>query len=200
MGFDFGFMICFPGTATVVTPNGPKSMHDVELGDVLRVVTSDGKLQWSPVCAFAHREATMVAPFVQLSTKTRQIALSHEHLIAIMRGNSIHHIPAGEVSVGTSLVACQQSGVYSDTVVNVAVVHKQGIYAPFTLEGTLVVDGVAASCYAATRSHTAAHAAMKPVRHMWLHHPEQAAGQHTGERLAGGHHFVETVAHLTGKV
>jgi len=201
MGFDFGFMLCFPGNAIVQTPHGPKCMRDVNLGDVLRVVACDGRLQWSPVIAFGHRDATMVAPYVRLSTATRQITLSHEHLIGVMSGgNRIEYIFAGEAVVGTPLVGCQENGVYSDVVRNVSVVHEQGVYAPFTMEGTLVVDGVGASCYASTRSHTAAHAAMKPLRHTWAHHPERAAGRHTGQRLAGSHHFVETMAHLAGKV
>jgi len=44
-----------------------------------------------------------------------------------------------------------------------AVVH-QGIYAPLTASGTLVVSGLATSCYATFASQSLAHASMMPLR------------------------------------
>jgi len=80
-------------------------------------------------------------------------------------------------------------------------VRAQGIYAPLTVAGTIVVDGVAASCYASTRSHTAAHAAMKPMRTMYRHNPEKMQKQpHVGKHIAGAHRYVDVLARVTGKV
>merc|ERR1712232_1290174 len=59
-----------------------------------------------------------------------------------------------------------------------AVVHTiemertQGIFAPFTEEGTILVDGVVASCYALGQlSHGQCHQGLAPVRAMLLNMP-----------------------------
>ncbi|CAF4069593.1 unnamed protein product [Rotaria sp. Silwood1] len=52
----------------------------------------------------------------------------------------------------------------SETVSNVSDVIKQGYIAPLTEEGTIIVNNVAASCYATINSHYAAHAVLAPMR------------------------------------
>ncbi|CAF4946530.1 unnamed protein product, partial [Rotaria socialis] len=43
-------------------------------------------------------------------------------------------------------------------------VVKQGYVAPLTVEGTLIVNNVAASCYATIDSHYIAHTVLAPMR------------------------------------
>ena len=51
-----------------------------------------------------------------------------------------------------------------ERVVRVSVSNAEGIYAPLTAEGNIVVDGVVTSCYAVIDSQTLAHWAFLPVR------------------------------------
>ena len=56
------------------------------------------------------------------------------------------------------------SHIQSTQVNSIDTVRKQGVYAPMTQCGTIVVDNVLASCYASYPSHTIAHAIMAPLR------------------------------------
>jgi len=209
MGAFAEVLLCFPAAANVTTPKGSKPMGDVKIGDTVRVIGKDGKLAWSQVCGWAHREPVTTAGFLQLTTSDRQLVVSAAHLVAVVssNGSNIVYVPAKDVKVGDRLLECDNTpqgshGVWSNQVVNIGGVTAQGIFAPLTLAGTVVVDGVAASCYAATPSHTAAHAAMKPVRAGWRRNPEQRAieAEHsTAKHVPGSHRYVDVLAHVARK-
>lgn len=200
--------LCFPAGASVVTPQGAKRMEDLRVGDTVRVMTTDGRLTWSQVCGWAHRDQQASAPYLRLTTSHRQLVVSGDHLVATIAGSSISFVPAKTIQPGHTLVECDNStaegsaGVWGNRVVSVDAVHAQGVFAPLTLTGTVVVDGVAASCYAATKSHTLAHAAMKPVRAGWRHNPEKyatAANHSTAKHVPGSHRYVDVLAHVARK-
>jgi hypothetical protein len=198
---------CFPGTSMALTREGNKAMRDVVIGDVVRVVTPTGQAEWSPVCGWLHNEPKSVGEYLRLTTSRRQLNISAEHLVATLKGGKIDFVKAQEVQAGTPILECDVSGaqtstpIWGNTVQKVEKFRAEGIYAPLTVAGTIVVDGVAASCYASTRSHTAAHAAMKPMRTMYRHNPEKAKLEpHVGKHIAGAHRYVDVLARAAGKV
>jgi hypothetical protein len=72
---------------------------------------------------------------------------------------------AKHVRSGMSVYVLNETNeLISEIVSNVSDVVKQGYMAPLTDEGTLIVDGVAASCYATINSHRVAHSALAPMR------------------------------------
>jgi hypothetical protein len=205
MGVGF-FAYCFPGDSQVVTPQGMKKMSELRLGDKVRVVNANGSVQWSDVCAWAHREPKRVAKYLRLSTDrtARQITISADHLLPVVAEGKVKFMAAGDVRTGHAIVACDMTPTggtqaWTEQVQRVENVERVGVYAPITTVGTIAVDGVAASCYSSTRSHRVAHAAMKPVRASWSRHPEHAADHHHGNHIAGSHVYIDRLAHVAGK-
>ena len=98
---------------------------------------------------------------------------------------------AKHLLVGMPIYVLGVDGTLSpDTVTNVTDEIKQGYIAPLTGEGTLIVDGVAASCYGTLSSHRVAHAALAPMR--WWYGLFGTATA-SGDEVSGMHWFPEVL-------
>lgn len=160
-------MGCFPSRATVQLKNGQRiTMEKLNVGDEVKTLDSNGGTKYSEVIAFLHRVPTEPSLFLRFDLQGgRQVMLTSEHLIYTVDrdGLSRSAVFARHVAVGDKLVT---SGDMVTSVLNIAIVEGVGLYAPLTTEGTLLVDGALASCYAHVRSHELAHVVMAPVRLM----------------------------------
>ena len=54
--------------------------------------------------------------------------------------------------------------VLSGLVINIEEIQSQGLLAPLTPSGTIVIDGIVTSNYAVVHSHSVAHYAMQPYK------------------------------------
>jgi len=207
MGVGF-FAYCFDANSTVITPQGQKRMCDLRLGDKVRVVQPNGRVEWSDVCAWAHREPQRVGKYLNLTTQQtgRSLTISPEHLVGVVRNGQMEYVQAGTVTNNDRLLACDigataAGGVWAEQIQSITNVERLGVYAPITTSGTVVVNGIVASCYAAVGSHRAAHAAMKPVRSQWKRHPEKAEGHHDANHtVKGSHAYVNGITRVVGRI
>lgn len=148
--------VCFPSTATVSTPSGPKLMRHVSIGDNLHV----GNGVFSPVFAFTHRDALPAHTYTRLSTASgAALTLTSSHYLYA----NLALVPASAVRPGDVLTLA--SGRTSP-VVSVDRVSGHGLYNPQTVSGDIVVDGVVASTYTTAVEPALAHAALAPLRAM----------------------------------
>ena len=116
-----------------------------------------------PLHLFHVTSYSLLALFKQLTTITgRHLSLTSSHLLPTdTRG----YVMAKNIHPGMNIFVMNEEGVLvTETVANVSDVMKQGYMAPLTAEGTLIVNNVAASCYATIDSHYVAHAAVAPMR------------------------------------
>jgi hypothetical protein len=219
------FFFCFPASAAVKTENGQKRICDLQIGEKVKVMNGDGSVGFSTVYGWAHNDPEVHASFLQLFTEgNRAIALSKDHLILVRRSKDssarqhhhmFHHndgtefefVQAGDVQEGDEVVQVHTcTGVAGmeqfqpARVTGRTIVQSKGIYAPLTMEGTVVVDGTVASCYAATHSHTAAHAALAPARAQFhLRGPRSMAKHHSekeGKRFHGALNYVDRLGRI----
>ena len=80
-----------------------------------------------------------------------------------MSDGSLESVFADQIETGDKLVSWKGSKMTEETVVAVEPTVEKGIWAPFTMEGTLLVDGLLASCYASF-PHAVSDLALAPVK------------------------------------
>ena len=80
-----------------------------------------------------------------------------------MSDGSLESVFADQIEEGDKLVSWKGSKMTEETVVAVEPAVEKGTWAPFTMEGTLLVDGLLASCYASF-PHALSELAYAPVK------------------------------------
>lgn len=183
--FGFG---CFPACASVyVKGRGPVAVGELQPGD--RLLSGDVRtgLMFSPFLGYLHSEPSSCAEYVALRTLSSNavLQLSGEHLVFARRGlvagksaGEIGAVPARELQVGDWLSRVGIDGDLSWAQISaVDRGFQEGVFAPLTECGTLVVNGTLCSCYVDTfpeqmpgwirqvaASHEASHGALLPLR------------------------------------
>ncbi|XP_077453780.1 indian hedgehog B protein-like [Stigmatopora argus] len=199
---------CFPGDASVTMENGlQKHIRDLHPGE--RVLTlsasNDGfKLVYGRVLTFLDRDPGTRKLFYTLETEGgTNLSLTAAHLLFLSQGNCSEGSAPSPGSLRTAY-ACDarpgQCALVAGTggrgtfsrIVRVTVMERRGAFAPLTPQGTLVVDGMVASCYAVVEQHSLAHWAFSPLRlmHSWT------GG--SGYRGDGVHWYAELLHWLGG--
>lgn len=120
-------------------------MDSLEIGDC--ILSSDGTC--SKVYSFGHYAPTAKTNYLQVLTdsmdKNHPLEISQEHLIYVHDDstNKTRVLPAKELAVGDHLVT--EKG--HSPIRSIHMVQRQGAYAPLTVTGDIIVNGVLASNY-----------------------------------------------------
>lgn len=147
---------CFPGD-TRLTGVGGKSirMVDLEAGNSV-LVSATG--QASKIFAFTHRDRFGLHPFLEISFENgMSLTLSDNHYTY----TDERLISATDVQVGQNMISGTGESL---TVRSVRRVWKTGRYAPHSMHGDLIVNGVVVSAYTTVVPPFLAHALLAPVR------------------------------------
>ena len=80
-----------------------------------------------------------------------------------MADGALEPVFADQIEEGDKLISGKGSKMTEEAVVHVEPVTEKGIWVPLTMEGTLLVDGLLASCYASF-SHDLVDLAYAPVK------------------------------------
>lgn len=166
---------CFPGDALVSLEGGAsKRMRDVQPGDMVRSSSSPhglGPLTYSRVLSFLDRQPDVNKTVYVIQTREgASISLTAAHLIFVSdcenaKNSSLRTVFASDVKPGQCVVTSRGSeGTKPALVSSVTLRRSRGLYAPLTQHGSIVVDDVLASCYAAVNNPGLAHWVLAPLR------------------------------------
>lgn len=170
---------CFPEDSTVTLESGEKRLlGDLRVGDRILTVNNAGILKYTPVILFLDRLPRAQGHFLRIRVQDgSHLTISPYHLIYRI---SNHHfnsnssisewrswtrpVFAKDLEPGMLVLVQRDNSVTVQNVTEILSVESRGAYAPLTAEGTILVDGVLSSCYAATEYEALAHAALIPAR------------------------------------
>uniref|UniRef100_A0AAY5KNQ5 Hedgehog protein n=2 Tax=Esox lucius TaxID=8010 RepID=A0AAY5KNQ5_ESOLU len=201
---------CFPGRSLVTLEDGSrKEVQDLQPGN--RILASSesnasGELVYSEFITFLDRQPEARKQFYVLGTATgANLTLTAAHLVFATQGNCsagsavTRTMYASDVRPGQCVLTAgpgagtdQGPQVRLSPVVWVRVQVDTGAYAPLTQHGSLVVNGVLASCYAAMDQPQIAHWAFEPLRLMY------GWTGWSGSPQGGGLHWYPWVLHRIG--
>jgi Hint module len=159
---------CFSAVSTAqVEGKGRVAMMDLKIGD--KVLT--GNQKYETVYGFGHFHATKVARFLQIYTENNRVPLemTEEHMVFV--AGKKNPVRAGSIQVGDVL----QSGFGSSQVKKTSSIKREGLYAPLTPDGTIIVDGIKASSYIALQD--------RAVEYLELQHGFHPMSQHDAVHL-----------------
>jgi hypothetical protein len=131
---------CFSAFNTVeVRGRGTVSIDSLRVGDMVKSHQNNNKESFSRVWSFMHKDPDAVTEFIQIQTENSKqpLELSPEHFVFV--GNKGKVVSAKDVQEGDVLGG--------NRVISIQRLTRQGIYAPVTESGEIVVSGVSASCY-----------------------------------------------------
>jgi len=179
--------VCFSGSNTVVVRDQakPVRMDSLNVGDYVQV----GPEAYSEVYSFVHYDPHYQAAFLRITARTLGesadsddgcciLEVTSKHLLAFADGSMR---TAEHVALRTLLLGADHQPI---EVTSISKVTRRGIYAPLTMQGTLLVGGVLASSYAALphddmqlfANHDLAHAFCAP-RRMWCSMVTDCSGE-----------------------
>ncbi|XP_054725282.1 protein hedgehog [Anastrepha obliqua] len=162
---------CFAADSSVLLENGQrKLMRNLKIGDRVLAMSATGQPVYSEVILFMDRNLEQDENFVQIHTDggaTLTVTPAHLVLIWHQIEKRLDYIFADRVQEDDYVLVYDQYGRLSpQRVTRLKAVHKLGVVAPLTREGTIVVNSVTASCYAVVNSQKLAHWGLAPMRFM----------------------------------
>ncbi|KAI8130917.1 hypothetical protein FF38_12785 [Lucilia cuprina] len=198
---------CFTKDSTVLLQSGErKAMSDLVIGDQVLSMNAKGEAIYSEIILFMDRNLELAQEFVQLTTDTGvQLTVTPAHLVMVWNSAKqlADYVFADRVEEGDQVFVYDHTGLLRpQKVVDLKAVLRKGVVAPLTREGTIVVNSVAASCYAIVNSQSLAHWSLAPMR-VWSALKERlfstsssaAKSQHTstGQLQNGVHWYAKTL-------
>lgn len=160
---------CFPSSARVHLKDGvTKKVKDLKAGDEVLAVDESGNLVYSEFIMFADNNGARKRVFhvIETSKPAMRIVLTAAHLLFIVQNSSLTVTFASDVAAGQEVMMLDEAGWHlrAVRVDRVYEEEHEGSFAPLTGHGTVVVDNILASCYAAIQDQKLAHLAFAPLR------------------------------------
>lgn len=216
---------CFSSQTTVeVLGTGLTAMSDLKIGDRVLTATSGKERQYEPVYGFGHRHTSKLTEFVQIYyefltpngdnfTKSRTdnnlvpLEMTGKHLLYVE--GKANPIRADAIQVNDFLKShSRESHLDSPPVIRVSrieTVLRNGVYAPFTPSGTIVVEevGIMASTYISLQNSAVEYIELRggleltflpqqTLCHVWMAPYRIFCTYYRGDKFCQGEEYTDT--------
>lgn len=180
---------CFASDSTVQTETGEiRRLSQLKVGERILSVNSKGETVFSDVIMFLDRDINQTREFVQIKTSGgATIRTTPAHLLPVWKPHlhETKYLYADQVEENDFLLVNVNNNLEPQRVTEVRAIRSRGFIAPLTREGTVVVDSIAASCYALVNSQSLAHISFMPFRtfktvESWLSSSKPTASNQNG--------------------
>lgn len=164
--------MCVPANAILtVVGGGSLPIYQAQVGDFVL----DKSNRPSPIIAFTHRDQHSVAKYISLhvqgtngENQSLDVSAGHYIFVVEKRHDTIEKRTvfrsADEVGVGDVVLTSQGVG----SIVLIEEVWRNGIYNVHTSSGSVIINGIAISCYTTAVPLYTAHSLLTPVRFFML--------------------------------
>lgn len=205
------FPLCFPAESSVWRACGDTTelitIQELAVGD--NILTREG---WSPVYAFMDAcPHEQVKDYLAIHcTSGHCLRVSPRHMVYIETRCGLQALEARKLRVGdvVHVWSVNETGETclveeSSQIQKLETCEARGYYAPLTLEGTLVVDGLLASCYATSQTNTEKygiseerllHSLHAPLRQLYQYGYDTASPMWYTEK--GRHRYSDGLVHM----
>jgi len=153
---------CFwAGNEVQTLERGVIKINQLEIGEHVQSIGADGTIYFSEV--LLHMDSVNgFTTFIRVTTKSgKRLMLTPNHLIHI-KGSSPKF--ASSLQIGEEVWVIENSTVVPDIIISTEQVLDKGANSPLTESGSIVVNDILASCYAAHNNHDAIHMFFAPLR------------------------------------
>jgi hypothetical protein len=169
---------CFDGASIVVTKHrGLVEMRDLRLGEPVLVMGG----RYESVYGFGEYDPSSEGTFLKIHTSLNHMHVTRTHLVFVKSGKKFAFIPASQIRVGDELVTSEGSAAIVESFEHVA---STGVFAPFTVSGTIIVNGFVASSYVSLDGSSGIKCFGIEISHQWLAHsfefPHRLVCHHLG--------------------
>lgn len=139
---------CFASETTVEVWNkGRVAMKDLSIGDKVKVAGD----KFSDVYSFGHYEPDAKGEYLSIDAGlNKPLLITPDHMVLVNSNNN--YVPASLVTVGDTLSLANGSPV---SVQSIKSVIREGAFAPFTKDGSIVVNDIVASSFVALEPDSA---------------------------------------------
>lgn len=190
---------CFPGSSTVTLEDGSqKTLRELRPGDRVLAADTRGNLVYTDFIMFLDQDSSTRRMFYVIEAESGQkLVLTAAHLLFVGHNSSMSAVFASHVRPGQRVFVLdtKHQRLEAVRVKRIYTEEHEGSYAPVTMQGSVVVDHVLASCYAVIQDHELAHWALVPVRLAhWLSSWLWSA--RSGAQGDGVHWYSELLYHL----
>lgn len=160
---------CFSGNSTVLTSTGVhRKLSELQIGEkILTVHPSTNQIVFSPVLLFLDYDPHQKREFLQITLDSKRVlTVTSTHLVVTGTKLKSRTVFAEKLKIGDLMLVSDSNNrrLLEDRIVKIESVLRDGVYAPLTSTGTLLVNDVLASCYATVDSQLLAHWAFSPIR------------------------------------